>query len=126
MPERGHDMSAAGKFVLAAILAKGGAVLFGIRSLAFVMRDPFHTHPRGGGGGRCCPHCIFPRRLYELPPPGFHAAFLSPDQRGEAEGEISLGSSSRPGTDPCLVFVCRFVVFEVRPVLYRDGDEPQK
>jgi hypothetical protein len=90
------------------------------------MRDPLHMHCRGGGIARCCRHGIFPD------PPARVAAnraftrpFLSPDQRGGAVRKISLGSSSRPGTDSCLVCLCRFVVFEVRPVLYRDGDEPQ-
>ena len=61
VPDRGHDMSVAGKVALAVILAKRGAVLVGIRSLAFVMRDPLHTHRRGGIASS-------PHRLRELPP----------------------------------------------------------
>ena len=68
MPERGHDMSAAGKFVLAAILAKRGAVLFGIRPLAFVMRDPLHMHVAAEASPAVADMATSPHRLRELPP----------------------------------------------------------
>ena len=106
VPDRGHDMSAAGKVVLAAILAKRGDVRSGVRSLAFVMRDPLREVSAPVAEVAVAGIASSPRCLHELPPTGLsRGVSFAGSTRGGGGGNLARfvqSSGDGPGFGVCL------------------------